>query len=134
MTDVLDSRTIKSSLNIVRRNRNSFIVAVSIHVEANRNTLHSIKCERGRRINNIPYDVTTDSYQIRCTSLFQFGEIPISFQMEMEGVEGWTIDIPMPKVIKRYPSKDGREALANWKKEQRECRISYLTGTLHLRR
>ncbi len=92
------------------------IIALAISEDYSRNSIHAINCKKGKSLNNVIYDATRDVYLVECLDYHHVGGIPLSFYLEIEGILGFHINIPMPEsTFKKYLTLNDKKQFDIWK-------------------
>lgn len=111
-----DAKDIKGKIKLEQVERSFSVYAIIRSKTESHNESRFIPCNKGKHISQVVYDSTKDGYVVKCMDLIHVGEIFTGYQMEMEGVIGWKIDIPLPEVVlRRYLSAQTIKHLDNWK-------------------
>ena len=122
---------LKAKLRFTKVDKNTEVTAIAISKTISNNNYKVISCNKGRYLNNVVYDITKDCYYIECLDFLPIGEVPISFEVEMDGIFGWKVDLPIPEVVfRRYLSEDDKKHYDEWKAQFDKDVEFYLVETL----
>jgi hypothetical protein len=111
-----DVKEIKTRTKVTLGKGKTIVFAVASALDATNNKLIHVPCKNGIHICNAVYDVTRDSFIVEGVEVFPVGDIPVHYYVEMDGVQGFRIHLPLPeKVIKRYLTESEKKKFEDWK-------------------
>lgn len=99
-----------------------YIIAYS----SKRNMLKRISCNKVKPLGNWCYDLNTDTLMIECSAYAHLGRFPVGYKMKMEGVEGWSVEVPLSEaIIEKRICGEGKKVLDRFKAEYPSKENSY---------
>lgn len=105
----------KEHTEIVSTFERTFLIAVAIHKDKNRNVINRISCKKGIPITGYIYDAQAEAYCYECADYLSLGYIPISFIAKVQGTS-WHMRVPMcESVLKKFMTSVQKRDLKNFK-------------------
>lgn len=107
---------IKSKLKIVKTKERTFIVAMAVHKNPDKNFMEKIPLNYGEPIGGFLMNDVNKCYYMNCANYVFLGYVPLAYRLEMPGVEHWNPRIPLPEqVICEYLNETRLEELNSFK-------------------
>jgi hypothetical protein len=111
-----DVKELKTRTKVLLGKGKTIVLAVASSLTSEENKMIHAPCKNGIHICNAVYDVTRDSFIVEGVEVYTVGDIPIHYYIEMEGVQGFRVHLPLPeKVIKRYLTDSEKKKFEDWK-------------------
>lgn len=123
-----ESAVFKKKMDLTRVTRTTIIIAIAVSGRRDENRRCEISCKEGVPVSQGVYDFVSDSYYVSCASVHHVGTIPFSYEIEVEGIEGWSVIIPLPEVVfKPHLNAEDVQKLDEWKSTiPRRWKIRYI--------
>lgn len=111
-----DVKELKSRTKVSLGKGKTVVLAVVTSLNSEENKLITAPCKAGIHVCNTVYDVTKDSFIIEGVEVYTLGDIPVHYFIEMEGVQGFRVHLPLPEtVVKRYLTESEKKKFEDWK-------------------
>jgi hypothetical protein len=111
-----DVKELKSRTKVSLGKGKTVVLAVVSALDSTENKLITAPCKAGIHVCNTVYDVTKDSFIIEGIEVYTLGDIPVHYFIEMEGVQGFRVHLPLPEtVVKRYLTESEKKKFEDWK-------------------
>lgn len=105
---------------------NIYVIAVSKPEKNRTDEKKVIPCETGKPIGAHCYDHSADRYIIRCAGLINLGRFKVGYKLEMHGVDGWKVDVPLPEsLLLKQMSASARKTLEKFKRDFSESDYNF---------
>lgn len=111
-----DVKEIKTRTKVSLGKGRTVVLAVVSSLDGSANKIIYAPCKNGIHVCNAVYDVTKDSFVIEGIEVYSVGDIPVHYFIEMDGVQGFRIHLPLPEtVVKRYLTESEKKKFEDWK-------------------
>jgi hypothetical protein len=111
-----DVKELKTRTKVSLGKGKTIVLAVATALNSEENKIIYAPCKNGIHVCNTVYDVTRDSFVVEAVEVYTVGEVSVHYYMEMEGVQGFRVHLPLPeKVVKRYITESEKKKFDEWK-------------------
>lgn len=122
-----DRKEIKKSLHLIQSGFGVDIYAFAYSHDEDRNVPLHVPAKDGEPLQKSIHDTVRDCYIVNGIDWIYVGFVPINYQLVVEGIDDWSIEIPIPlKTLKRYLGSDEKRKLDQWTASFRDCYIGFL--------
>jgi len=123
-------RLIKNNLIVSSSNEKTYVIAVAINRDKNKNEIKNISCRSHIPIGGYVYDSLVDSYCVSCYALLHLGSVDFSFNISVESSPYWTCKVPLSdNFLKKVLSTQQKKELKNFLHKHDDSDIYYIQMT-----